>query len=143
MANFDDITTSGNVTTGALFIGAQSSSGEQAAISPTVVPALAAGANHNVVLTGYNGIGYEVFQVSGASGAILSGCTTDNPAGINIQPGQKLVLVNTGANAIDVAANDGASLLKFALAHSIGAKAAVEYIYVGGLFYPLYAAATV
>lgn len=137
MANFDDITCSG-LLTAFLMKGQVAPYSETPTVWPNGTTALATGTSHNVVLPGLPNEAC-VIPISGTGSPVLGGIVSTG-----LSNGARITLVNVGSVAIDTAANDSSSAAtnRIAAAISIGVGCCVELLWVGGLFYPNFPAAS-
>jgi hypothetical protein len=140
MAQFTDVTVSG-LLTAFLIKAPMQASALGLTESPDVVSVIT-GTNHNLALPGLSNGGPCLYQVHGAGSPVIGGIQTD--AGALVSEGQVIALVNTGSVDILTAALDSGSSTgnKISVAVTIPAGSLALFVYVGGIFYPLYTIAS-
>jgi hypothetical protein len=135
MANFTDVTITG-LCTAFQFQGSQVAEGLANSMPNPEAPIAIVGApQNNVALPGYGNPGISAWAISAASSAqTIGGIVTGE-----VRDGQRIVLVNVGANSISTVANGSGSAVgnRFAALVEMAAGTATEFINYAGLWYPM------
>ena len=135
MANFTDVTITG-LCTAFQFQGSQVAEGLAMAMpNPEATIAIAGAPQNNVALPGYGNPGISAWAISAAAASqTIGGIVTGE-----VRDGQRIVLVNVGANSIATVANSGSSAVgnRFASAVEMAGGTATEFISYNGLWYPM------
>lgn len=134
MAQFDDVTVSGLLTAFQMqgSVVAQGLASQMP--KPEAALAIAGGTTNNLVLPGYGNPGIGAWAVGAAAASqIISGVVTGS-----VVDGQRITLVNNGANSWSTSANGGGSSVgnRFGAAVVVAVGTAQEFINYAGVWYP-------